>query len=347
MTATPRRRRSGRWLPPLVLIVGLGTGIALGLFVGWEVWPVQYTDVAPDSLRPSHRKEYIVLIGQTYAHDHDLASAQARLAALGDPAAAEMATVAERYVTQNSNPSHARALAELAIALGHQRAPLIAYVSGVTPIATWTPRPTATPVPVPTATQTPTATPTPVPTETATATVTHTPTATHTPSATPTATQTVGATPTKTPQAETTRARRTPTPPPMPTATVTETARPVRTPTATPPPMPRYEVSELRRTCENGDGQMMVMVLDAEGQQQPGIELLARWDGDNDRFFTGLKPEIGPGYADLQMQKGVTYQVVVIGAESQVAQDIVADTCEGKETLASWQVVFQWNGPVP
>jgi hypothetical protein len=106
-------------------------------------------------------------------------------------------------------------------------------------------------------------------------------------------------------------------------------------------------VSEQRRSCENGDGLLMVMVLDADGQQQPGVELLARWDGDNDRFFTGLKPEIGPGYADLQMQEGETYQVVVMGAESQVAQGIVADACEGKETLASWQIVFQWNGLVP
>ena len=79
----------------------------------------------------------------------------------------------------------------------------------------------------------------------------------------------------------------------------------------------------------------------------PNVELLARWEGGDDRFFTGLKPETGPGYADMRLHKNRTYQVVVIGAESQVAQDIIADTCEGKGYLASWQVVFQWNGHRP
>ena len=91
----------------------------------------------------------------------------------------------------------------------------------------------------------------------------------------------------------------------------------------------------------------MVMVLDAEGQPQPSIELLVRWDGGDDHFFTGLKPEVGPGYADFRLQKGQTYQLVVIGAESQVAQGIEANTCEGQGYLASWQVIFQWNGQAP
>jgi hypothetical protein len=120
-----------------------------------------------------------------------------------------------------------------------------------------------------------------------------------------------------------------------------------RTPTPPATPAPRYEVVEQRRTCDIRGGQLMVMVLDAEGQQQPSVELLVRWDGQDGHFFTGLKPEVGPGYADFGLAKGQTYQVVVIGAESQVAQDIVADTCEGQGYLATWQVVFQWNGLAP
>jgi hypothetical protein len=89
------------------------------------------------------------------------------------------------------------------------------------------------------------------------------------------------------------------------------------------------------------------MVLNAEGQQQPNVELLVRWGARDDHFYTGLKPEVGPGYADFTLEKDQAYQVVVVGAESQVAQDIVADTCAGKGYLASWQVVFQWNGPAP
>ena len=87
----------------------------------------------------------------------------------------------------------------------------------------------------------------------------------------------------------------------------------------------------------------MIIVLDYEGQPLPNIELLVRWDLGDDRFFTGLKPEVGPGYADFGMAKSNVYQVVVVGAESQVAQGIVADTCD-EGYLASWQIVFQWSG---
>jgi hypothetical protein len=111
--------------------------------------------------------------------------------------------------------------------------------------------------------------------------------------------------------------------------------------------VPRYEVVDLDRTCDVRGGQLMIMVLNAEGQQQPNVELLVRWGARDDHFYTGLKPEVGPGYADFTLEKDQAYQVVVVGAESQVAQDIVADTCAGKGYLASWQVVFQWNGPAP
>ena len=91
----------------------------------------------------------------------------------------------------------------------------------------------------------------------------------------------------------------------------------------------------------------MVMVLDAAGHQKPNVELLARWSGGDEHFFTGLKPEIGSGYADLDLQRGEAYQVVVVGAESQVAQGIEALVCENKEYLATWQVLFQWKDRVP
>lgn len=343
--SAPRGDRSRWWLPPLALVAGLGLGIALGLLVSWVLWPVEYTDVGPDSLHPAHRAEYVVLIAQTYARDGDLASAQVRLAAIGDPStlSAEVATLAERYIAEGGTPQHTRALSELAMALGHPRAQIVAYVTGATPVATWTPLPTDTPVPTasstPTYTPTPKPTPTATPTSTPTALPTPTPTASRTPTRSPTRTPLPG--PTSTPRPTATRPTSTATPLP------TRTARPTHTPTATSTPVPRYAVIEVQRTCEVAGGQLMVMVLDAEGQQAPGVELLVRWEGGDDRFHTGLKPEIGPGYADLTLEKAVTYQVVVIGAESEAAQDIVADTCEGKGYLASWRVTFQWTGDAP
>ena len=70
---------------------------------------------------------------------------------------------------------------------------------------------------------------------------------------------------------------------------------------------------------------------------------MIRWTGGEDRAYTGLKPEVGAGYADFDLAVGQSYQVGVIGIESDVAQGIVADECDGAEggRIASWEVVFR------
>ena len=88
-------------------------------------------------------------------------------------------------------------------------------------------------------------------------------------------------------------------------------------------------------------------MLNTEGEQQPNVELLVRWSDGEDRVFTGLKPEVGAGYADFTMEQGQNYQVGVIGMESDVAQGIVADECSdgaGGTRLASWEIVFRLSG---
>jgi len=95
-------------------------------------------------------------------------------------------------------------------------------------------------------------------------------------------------------------------------------------------------------------GQVRITVLDQEGKQQPNVELLLRWSEDEDRAFTGLKPEIGAGYADFFVATGQSYQVSVIGTASDVAQGILADECIGEDMeegqIASWEIVFQLSG---
>ena len=121
------------------------------------------------------------------------------------------------------------------------------------------------------------------------------------------------------------------------------TPRPTSTPTVTSTPQPRFEVIERRRTCELPGGQLMVTVWDAEGQPRSNVELLIRWDDGDERFFTGLKPEVGLGYADFAMEKGKSYELVVVGMESDVARDILADMCVDEGYLSSWHVVFRLN----
>jgi hypothetical protein len=333
MTSRRKRRRSGCWLLPLPLLLGLIGGMVTGLLVTWWLWPVEYVDVAPDSLSLSHRQEYIVLVSQAYAYDGNLELAQARLATLGDPAAAgaEVATLAEQLIATGGRADRIRALAELAYGLGHQRAALAAYLSGQTGLATWTPEPTETPLVPPTST--PAETPTEAPTETPTA----APTPTEMPAAAATLTGTLSVEATREPALE-----------PLVTLTPTRVPRPTHTPTVTPIPRPHYELAQQHRTCERVGSQLTVIVYDADGQPQPGVELLIRWPGGEDRFITGLKPELGAGYADFDMAKGETYQVTIIGTESDVAQGIVADQCVDEGYAASWDIVFRLNsGTLP
>lgn len=323
--------RPRAWPSLLALVLGLAAGIGAGFAVTWWLWPVQYTDVAPDSLRPAHREEYLTLASQAFVYDRDLSLAQGRLSAFGDAAAigSEIATLAERYVAQGQATEHIRALAALSYALGYPRADLAAYL----------PREVVTLTPLPQPTQTPTAEPTEPPTETATATEIPT----ETPTSTPTETPMLTAEDTGTPSPEPIGPASSPTPPSEPT----RTARPTVTPTTVATPQPRYEVVHQDHTCEGSDGLLRVTVRDAAGEPKPNVELLIRWSDGEERFFTGLKPESGLGYADYRLQKGQTYQVGIVGALSDVVTGIAGDLCDTQDRLASWEVVFQLTNALP
>jgi hypothetical protein len=111
-------------------------------------------------------------------------------------------------------------------------------------------------------------------------------------------------------------------------------------------PEPRFVLAALQRRCGGEASVLRVTVYDDAGQPLPNVELLIRWPQGEDRFFTGLKPEQGAGYADYDLVAGERYQVGVVGLESDVAQEIVADTClDG--TPAGWDVVFRLRGSAP
>ena len=69
-------------------LTSIALGIAIGLVVTWVLLPVQYTNADPADLRPSHKDDYIRMIGAAYQVDGDLATAKQRLSQLGvsDPA---------------------------------------------------------------------------------------------------------------------------------------------------------------------------------------------------------------------------------------------------------------------
>lgn len=145
------------------------------------------------------------------------------------------------------------------------------------------------------------------------------------------------------------------TPSPAPTATPTATRRPTLTPTArpspTPSPTPRYAYRVLARqqVCVTGQTEPLIVVLvqDAAGDGIPGVEVHVTWDGGDDHFFTGLKPEEDPGYGDFLMTPGAAYTVELLaaggGASSPALADLAAFTCTG-DAPGVWRVIYERIG---
>jgi hypothetical protein len=117
-----------RWHIIFLAVIGLLGGTGLGLWIGWDVAPVEYVDTDITYLHPVYKEDYLLMVSEAYALDGDLDAARARVAllSLSDPANA-IADLGERAVARNAPASHIRALARLAAALGAQREVLRPY----------------------------------------------------------------------------------------------------------------------------------------------------------------------------------------------------------------------------
>ena len=135
----------------------------------------------------------------------------------------------------------------------------------------------------------------------------------------------------------------TPTPAPSPTTTATATKTP--TPAPSPTPGAPFTLRERSEVCDPdlGEAQLQIIVLDAAGDGIPGVELQVISDPGQDRFYTGLKPELGPGYADFTMHPGVTYSLQLSGGRSPIS-GLIAPDCpasEGGNYPGAWLLTFE------
>lgn len=62
--------------PGLTAIVGVVVGIAIGLFFGWVVWPVEWTDAGPQHLSEADQARYIRLVADVFSHENNVAKVQ-------------------------------------------------------------------------------------------------------------------------------------------------------------------------------------------------------------------------------------------------------------------------------
>ena len=289
----------------LFVLVGIVVGLGLGLLLTWQIWPVEYYNTDPIDLRQEHKDDYVVMIAAAYAQDRDLGMASLRLGQLGlEDAKQSVLGLFQRY-GEGGYSGETRSLAQLAYDLGVTDVALLPYIQ----------EPTATPEP----TQTEVPTTAPVPTVTP---VEPTPTATAAPAeATATATQ------------------------PPPTPTFTPTTPPQDTPTPTVASDFDYQVveqSDLGCSSDRDGDYILVYLRDENDRGVAGVKLVVKGPGVEDWFFTGLKPEVGPGFADYLVTAPGSYTVQAAEGRSQVTQGLsFAAGCPAETPYRTWRVVFR------
>ena len=122
---------------------------------------------------------------------------------------------------------------------------------------------------------------------------------------------------------------------------ITETPQPIETqatinaatprPTRTPIPTvgAPFTLTGQESVCDPNlpDGLLQVIVFDSRRRQLAGAKIMITWDGGEEEFFTGLKPELGNGYADFIMDPDLSY-TVQLGAGSDIASGLTTSTCQ-------------------
>lgn len=140
---------------------------------------------------------------------------------------------------------------------------------------------------------------------------------------------------------------------PLPTLTSPPTARPQPQigATPTPPtqatPLPAFQLLEQTTLCAKAGrpGMLLIQVQDAAGRGLAGVEVVVSWANGQDRFFTGLYPELGPGYADFEMAPRQEYEVALAGFRGDTVRGLTstlpAGVCPAGTRYQSWRLVFQ------
>lgn len=119
-------------------------------------------------------------------------------------------------------------------------------------------------------------------------------------------------------------------------------ARPV--PSATPLP---YELISQETLCDPDITISLarISVRNDTGLQQPGVEILVTWEGGQQRFFTGLKPVMGNGYADFIMEPGISYTLQIMPSSLPISNLSAPDCTMEDGTIYKGGYFFQFQQP--
>ena len=297
------------WSSLFALLAGLG----VGLVYAWNISPARVIEAQPSVLRADFKDRYRSAIAAAYSATGDLARARARLSLLEDSDAIEALNAqAQRMLASNASGEsfdEADQVVALASALDQNAVN--------NPIATATAQ---------------SADNTPDAINTAIVVVTINPAT----STLPASISEIPAQPTEIPPE---------TPPAIETQTtsIAATPRPTRTfiPTAGAP----FKLTGQESVCDPNlpDGLLQVLVLNSNRRQMPGVEILITWEGGAENFFTGLKPELGNGYADYIMSPDVIY-TLQLRSGSDIASGLslpICQTSSGETFSGGIKLTFQ------
>lgn len=298
------RDERGHWY----LLTGFVIGIVLGLVYAWLISPQRYQDTSPASLLPEFKDQYRAMVAVAYVATGNLPRAEARLALLGEEEVERALTEqAQRMLGEGDSPQEAQALGLLAVALGQGEENIPATTASNQEVPAE--QPPVSPMPSNPAATSPEFTAETPGDESAGE------------NAPPSGDQTQQA-----------------------TRTIISTATPLPTRTPTVAAESPFVLQSNTFVCEADQPNPLIQVIaeDLTGDALGNQEVVVTWEGGQDYFFTGLKPELGKGYGDYLMTPGVVYQVRMAGGGQQVP-DLAPAECEtsdGERYWGSWLLVF-------
>jgi len=115
--------------------------------------------------------------------------------------------------------------------------------------------------------------------------------------------------------------------------------------TRTPTPGTSYIVLAQETICDPAitENILQVIVVNSTRKQMPGAEIVVTWNNREEHFYTGLKPELGYGYADFRMDPEKVYSLRMALGGDQVS-NLTPPTCtasDGSLYNGGLRVTFQ------
>jgi len=123
-----------------------------------------------------------------------------------------------------------------------------------------------------------------------------------------------------------------------PDNTATSTQELVSSQTPPPTESPPFILQDSSPICDPTLGESLVQIVATNGSGDgiPGVAIQISLETDPiEIFYTGLKPELGLGYADFSAEPGLTYQVSFPDS-GLIVSDVEVPTCQNESDESYW-----------